>query len=115
MKAPKRKLSVHVWSDYSGARLYFDLIGKKKMLRAIVGLPGLECDVIDRHCKIGVFHKGNPCDTFRKCHLSIADYRILAGRNLKDIGIDGLFKILEEIWERDKNTSHKLGKKESRE
>ena len=99
----KRKLSVEMWPDCSGARLHFSLIGKKKMLRAIINLPELECDVIDRHCKAGFFdkHKG-ACDIFKKCHLSIADYEVLRGRNLKGIGIEGLFKILEEVWEKDK-------------
>ena len=99
----KKKIHVQMWSDQSGARLYFDLIGKKKMLRAIVSLPELKCNVVDRHCKAGIFDKyKSPCDVFRKCNLSIADYKIIEGRNLKDIGIKGLFKILEDVWEKDK-------------
>ena len=99
----KKKIHVQMWPDQSGAKLFFDLIGKKKMLRAMVGLPELECDVIDRHCKATIFEKyKSPCDVFRNCKLSIANYEIIKGRNLKDIGIKGLFEILENVWEKDK-------------
>ncbi len=99
----KRKISVHTWPDFSGGGLSFDLIGKKKMLRAQAKFSELEFDVVDRHIKAGLFEKyGCSCDTFRRCHLSIADYKILSRRKLKDIGLQGVFKILEDIWEKDK-------------
>ena len=97
----KRKVSVHTWIDFSGGGLSFDLIGKKKMLRAEANFPELEFDVVDRHIKASIFEKGCPCDTFRRCHLSIADYKTLKGRKLKDIGLQGVFEILEEIWEKE--------------
>ena len=99
----KRKLSVRAWPDYSGGSLMFTLIGKKKMLRAIGKFPEIEFDVVDRHIRASIFGKHRtPCDTFRRCHLSIADYETLRGRKLKDIGLNGVFEILEEIWEKDK-------------
>ena len=98
----KRKLSVHAWLDFSGGGLSFDLIGKKKMLRAEATFPELEFDVVDRHTKASIFEKYKcPCDTFKHCSLSIADYTTLKHRNLKDIGLQGVFKILEDIWERE--------------
>ena len=102
MRKHKRKVYVSNWSIYGEGRLIFDLIGKKKILRAQTHFPDLEFDVVDRHTKASIFGKyGSPCDTFRRCHLSIADYKTLNRRKLKDIGIRGVFEILEEIWKKE--------------
>ena len=102
MVKPERKVYVSNWAIYGEGRLNFDLIGKKKMLRAEAKFPELEFDVVDRHTKANILGKyGCPCDTFRRCHLSVADYKTLSRRKLKDIGIRGVFEILEDIWGKD--------------
>ena len=104
----KRKLSVHTWPDFSGGGLSFDLIGKKKMLRAEASFPELEFDVVDRHTKAGILEKYKcSCDTFQYCSLSLADNTTLRHRKLKDIGLQGVFKILEDIWEKEKPVREK--------
>ncbi len=98
----KHKLSVHTWPDFSGGGLSFDLIGKKKMLRAEASFPELEFDIVDRHTKVNIFAKyRTPCDTFRYCNLSIIEVVRLRKRKLKDIGLQGVFEILEDVWEQD--------------
>jgi hypothetical protein len=88
------------YGDYSGGVINFDLIGKKKFLRASVRLNTGECRVIDRHIKSSKRKRGLPCDNFRYCKLSISDYKEF---NIRDLGVKGIFDKLESIWEQEEN------------
>ena len=97
---PKRYTSIHVYPDFSGGKIFFDLIGRRKMLRAMFNIVEQNCECIDRHMKASIFDKyAGACDVFKKCNLSIIEYNRYI---LKDIGIEGIFKKLEELWEQDK-------------
>lgn len=99
IKRMERKMEVEMYPDLSGARLFLKLIDQYQYLCFIFKIPELVCDTIDRHRKAPNNDKdASSCDIFKKCYLTIAEYRSLHDPyKLQNMGIKGAFDKLESL------------------
>jgi hypothetical protein len=92
----ERIVNARIWPDASGGQIFFAIKNRKCAWQMIFDMNKGICDVVDRHLKAGRFQKyANPCDLFKRCNLSITKI-ISPPVKLNEIGVPGVFKILEE-------------------